>query len=173
MSKQIEDILNLPRLEDALKEAGIDPADVLDDEDLEEPDPEVEAVAEALKNSHELEKSLGDPEGTNEHTAEMDDVYKAAMRSHKDILDLGFNVEAKQAASMFAASAKFLELAMKASTNKTDARTNRIKLAMEQKRLAHELKQNQEDGVIEGEAPVTGQLADRNDMMAKLRKPKT
>lgn len=185
MSKQIESILNLPRLEDALRDAGIDMADVvqepdeeeidLDDVVEEEPsyeDPKLAKMANALQNTHSLERSLGDPEGTEEHTREMDHLYEAAMRGHKDVLDLGFNVEAKQAAGMFQASAKFLELAMKASTNKTEARMARIKLAMEKQKLAAELKQDRDEGVIEGEAPVPGQMADRNELMARMRKPK-
>jgi hypothetical protein len=180
MSKQIESILNLPRLEDALREAGVDPTDVVeDDEELPDEDapvdyedPKLAKMANALQNTHGLERNLSDAEGTEEHTKEMDVLYEAAMRSHKDILDLGFNVEAKQAAGMFQASAKFLELAMKASTNKTDARMARIKLAMEKQKLAYELKQHQDEGVIEGEAPVAGQLMDRNELMASRRKPK-
>lgn len=182
MSKQIESILNLPRLEDALRDAGIDMADVVQEEEIdlddiaeeEEPyeDPKLAKMANALQNTHSLERNLADPEGTDEHTREMDVLYEAAMRSHKDVLDLGFNVEAKQAAGMFQASAKFLELAMKASTNKTDARMARIKLAMEKQKLAAELKQDRDEGVIEGEAPVPGQMADRNELMARMRKPK-
>lgn len=165
MTKQIEDVLNLPRLEDALKEMGVD----VHADQVEVNDAEVEKFSRALENGHALEASLRDPDGTIEHAAEMDTIYDAAMRAHKDTLDVGFNVEAKHASSYLGPSATFLDLALKAANSKNDSRLKALKLRMEREKLDHDLKKNQEEGVIEGETPVPGKPMDRNELMKSIR----
>lgn len=92
------------------------------------------------------------------------------MRAHKDLLDLGFNIEPKHAgANAFTPAMKALEIALKASQSKTKAKMDRIRLIMEQDKHNKEMNQDVEDGEIidNGGSSIT---ANRNDLMDKIRK---
>jgi hypothetical protein len=163
MTKALEDELNLPRLEDALKAAQA--------ENPSEPNAEVEAVANKLANVSmtQVAKSQ-DITGVQEHEAEVNDLYAQAMKAHKDLLDLGFNIEPKHAgANAFTPAMKALEIALKASQSKAARKMERIKLAMEQEAHTKEMNSGVEDGeIIEGGG---GSItANRNDLMEKIRK---
>lgn len=177
MTKRIEDELNLPRLEDIIKEAEDDqptlpvepveesPEEVIDSED-------VSNVANALQNIKPSDLASTDPMGTVDHEMETNEIYDAAMRAYKDLLDLGFNIESKHAgANAFSPAAKMLEIALKASQSKATKKMERIKAIMEQELHDRELRKNEEDGVIEGDTSGGGSfLAHRNDLMNKIRK---
>lgn len=166
MTKAIEDELNLPRLEDALKALAEEQAP---EEAPEVPNAEVEAMANALQNVSPSSLPT-DLLGVKAHEEEADEIIELAMRAHKDLLDLGFNIEPKNAgANAFTPSAKFLEIALKASQSKKDAKMERIRAIMEQERHAKEMNAGVEDGEIidNGGASIT---ANRNDLMEKIRK---
>jgi hypothetical protein len=164
MTRRIEEILDLPSLESLLGEEAVSP----------ETDAMIESIATALEqNQAEIEKDLIDPDGSREHAREMDEIYAAAMTAHKDLLDMGFNMEPKNAGTIIEPSARYLELALKASQNKTDARMKSIKLKLEKEKQEHALKKFQEEGIIESESPVeddsNGTLKDRNALLKSLK----
>ena len=88
MTKQIEDELNLPRLEDALADARQELAGAVD----EATQAEVDRMADALRNLDPSSMIMKDEDGVETHEAEMNDVIDQAMKAHKEILDLAFNV---------------------------------------------------------------------------------
>lgn len=162
MTKAIEDELNLPRLEDALKELGLDESGSVENA-------EVSAVANALENVSPSSLRSTDPMGTEDHESEADSIMAMALKAHKDLLDLGFNIEPKNAgANAFSPSAKFLEIALKASQSKADRKMEKIKAIMEQEKHRKEMG----DGVEDGEIIDNGKtiVANRNDLMEKIRK---
>ena len=167
MTKALEDELNLPRLEDALKEL----AETQGDETSAPVNPQVEKMANALANASPMAIAAAtDPMGVQEHTMEADDVYDTAMKAHKDLMDLGFNVEPKHAgANAFTPALKALEIALKASQSKNKAKMDKIRLIMEQDKHAKEMGEGVEDGEIidNGGSSIT---ANRNDLMEKIRK---
>ena len=125
MTKALEDELNLPRLEDALKELA-----QAQGADSPIANAEVEKMANALAgvSPKDIERKL-DPTGVDSHVDEADDIYALAMKAHKDLLDLGFNVEVKHAgANAFAPAMKALEIALKASQSKSAREMERIRL---------------------------------------------
>ena len=167
MTKALEDELNLPRLEDALKEV----AESQDQESADLMNMEVETMANALANVDTKSiTGVVDPSGVQEHVAESDEIYDVAMRAHKDLMDLGFNIEPKNAGvNAFNPALKALEIALKASRSKTDKRMEEIRLIMEKDKHSREMNQDVEDGEIveNGGSTIT---ANRNDLMAKIRR---
>lgn len=166
MTKALEDELNLPRLEDALREL----AETQGEEVPTQASPEVEKMANALANASPtaIAKSA-DQAGVQEHQIEADEIYEHAMRAHKDLLDLGFNIEPKHAgANAFTPALKALEIALKASQSKANKKMERIRLIMEQEKHTKEMG----DGIEDGEIIDNGQTitANRNDLMDKIRK---
>ena len=172
MTKTIEDELGLPRLEDALRELGNMSEESGTLEQNEEINQEVEDIANALQNVSPSQIANRDSDGVEDHEAEANDIYEMAIRAHKDLLDLGFNIEPKNAgANAFMPSAKMLEIALKASQSKAQKKMERIRMVMEKERHDHELRKNMDEGVIDGETSPGGSIvANRNDLMEKIRK---
>jgi hypothetical protein len=165
MTKALEDELNLPRLEDALKELAEGQV-----EETPAVNAEVSQMANALANASPLALSAStDPTGVKEHTAETDEIYDVAMRAHKDLMDLGFNIEPKNAGpNAFTPALKALEIALKASRSKSERRMEEIRLIMEQDKHKRDMNDGVEDGeFIDNGSSIT---ANRNDLMAKIRK---
>lgn len=165
MTKAITDELGLPSLQDALKEVSEANGEVAPTENAE-----VQDMANALQavDPNALERA-DDPTGTQEHISEADEIYDNAMRAHKDLMDLGFNVEPKHAgANAFTPALKALEIALKASQSKNKSKMDRIRAVMEQEAHQRDMGRNVEDGeIIEGGG---GSItANRNDLMAKIR----
>lgn len=164
MTKRIEEVLDLPSLE-----SMIDNAMSPDDEKR------LNDIVNALENNEiDIDKHLLDPDGTREHAQEMDEIAEAAMTAHKDAIDMAFNMEPKNAGSIMEPAARFLELSMKAMQAKLDARMKGIELKMKREKLDHELRKNQEEGVVEGEEPITekGRMADRNALLKSMKDKK-
>jgi hypothetical protein len=162
MTKQIEDELGLPRLQDALAELAAQNGEL-------EANEEVEQMANALQHVSSSALKAEDPMGVTEHEIEADDIYKQAMKAHKDLFDLGFNIESKHAgANAFAPSAKMLEIALKASQSKALKKMEAIKLLMDKEAHEKDMGKNVEDGeIIDSGSSI---LANRNDIMDKIRK---
>lgn len=167
MTRALEDELNLPRLEDALRELAEGQAD----ETPTPANPEVEAMANALASTSPMAIARAqDIMGVQEHLDESDEIYDNAMKAHKDLMDLGFNIEPKNAGpNAFAPALKALEIALKASQSKKISKMERIRLVMEQDKHAKDMGEGVEDGEIidNGGSSIT---ANRNDLMEKIRK---
>lgn len=164
MTKAITDELGLPSLQEALKETAEQNAET------QPTDLEVEKMANALQNLDPKDLVVEDVIGVNDHTAETDDIYEMAVKAHKDLLDLGFNIEPKHAgANAFTPAMKALEIALKASQSKAARKMERIKLMMEKEAHEKEMNQDVEDGEII-ESGGQSIVANRNDLMAKIRK---
>lgn len=172
MTKQIEDELNLPRLEDALAEARQELENAVDEATALE----MAQMADALKNIDPSNLITKDEEGIDTHESEMNDVIDQAMKAHKEILDLAFNVEIKHAGSIFMPAARMLELAVTASKSKADQKLKFLKLKMDKEKLDADLQKDRLSGTIEGEvtdgaaAPTLSTIiADRNEVMRKIK----
>ena len=168
MTKSIEDELGLPRLEDALRDAQAASGEVTS------ANPEVANMANALQKVDPASLMQTDPMGVETHEMESNEIYSEAMRAYKDLLDMGFAIESKHAgANAFNPALKALELALKASQSKATKKMERIKLIMDKERHDVELRNNEEDGVIEADTSGGGGpsiKAFRGDLMAKIRK---
>ncbi len=161
MTRQIERTLNLPRLEDAIK----DFADEMPK--IHAANAKVDKMAAALEKVSPAVMEQRLEEGTEGHCREMDEVYKQALHAHKEMLDLGFNVESRHAGSIFEPAARFLEIAMNASKSKSEQKLKTLKVRMDRQRLDHELKTNTVDGTIESNDPNVF-VADRNELLKDL-----
>ena len=166
MTKRIEEVLDLPSLESMLGEEAISPEDQA----------KIDSITAALEANEldSIDKHLLDPDGTREHSEEMDQIIDCAMTAHKDAIDMAFNMEPKNAGSIMEPAARFLELSMKAMQSKLDARMKGIELKMKREKLDHELRKNQEEGVVEGETEVSekGQMVDRNALLKSMKEKK-
>jgi len=161
MTRQVERTLNLPRLEDALKEFSDQMPEI------DAANREVNQMANVLEKITPTSVDQKIEEGTDLHCREMDEVYKQALRAHKDMIDLGYNVESRHAGSVFEPAARFLEIAMNASKSKSEQKLKTLKLRMDRQKLDHDLNSDTINGTIDSNEP-GGFVADRNDLLKDL-----
>lgn len=161
MTREIEKTLNLPRLEDAIREFS---------ENIEQVDQvnaSVDAISNALERISPSDFVSTDQEGTDTHEKEMDEIYITALAAHKQIFDLAFNVENKLTGSILEPAARFLDVALTASKSKSEQKLKTLKLRMDRQKLDAELQKDVVDGTIDAVNPA-GFMADRNDLLKEL-----
>lgn len=163
MTDKLCDALNLPRLEDALKDIGVNPTAI------QEATKEVEDMANALERIAPSEMMFDDDSGIVEHEREMNEIYTQALKAHKELLDLGFNIEAKHAGTIFEPAARFLETALTASKSKNEQKLKALKIRMDREKLDADLKKNVQEGELQDEPDVHSVLANRNDLLRDLK----
>jgi galactitol-specific phosphotransferase system IIB component len=163
MIDPICDALNMRSLEDALKDSGVDP------KRAEESTKEIEEMANALEKITPSELLANDESGIKDHEKEMNEIYHQALKAHKELLDLGFNIEAKHAGTIFEPAARFLETAMNASKSKNDQKLKVLKLKMDREKLDNDLKKNVQEGELANTTEDPGFIADRNALLRDLR----
>jgi hypothetical protein len=154
MTRKIEEVLGLPSLESVLDQNKVD--EVLD------------AVEQSIGIPDDSDLYLVDPDSIKIHDQEMDTIHDAAIAAHKDMIDMGFNMEPKNAGSVFDPAARMLEIALKASQSKVDMRMKSYKAKIDREKLDNELEKNKTEGVIDGEVN-TGTLLDRNQLLASIK----
>lgn len=162
MTRQIERTLNLPKLEDAIKSF----TDKMPE--IEAENKKADKMAADLEKISPIHDQARMDEGTDVHCREMDDVYRQALRAHKEMLELGFNVESRHSGSIFEPAARFLEIAMTASKSKSEQKLKTIKLRMDREKLEFDI-----HGLNITEATIdpndsSSFVADRNDLLKDL-----
>lgn len=155
MTKRLEEVLNLPPNEEPIieptKEEGTPPPVISLQEKLEEFD----KIAAALPRV----KGLGDISD-----AELDGLAAKAEQAYDDLMDLGFNVEARYGSRIFEVATNMLNAAITAKTNKIDKKLKMVDLQL--KKLAIDKKAGKNDDAVEGEGYI---LTDRNSILEKLK----
>jgi hypothetical protein len=96
----------------------------------------------------------------------MDTYSSEAMKSYKELMDLGMNSEARHAGKMFEVASTMLKNAVEAKNAKADKKLRMIELQLKKQRVEQWDKRDpKRDEVIEGEGYVVG---DRNKLLDQL-----
>lgn len=162
MTRAFEETLNLPHLDDLLKDEGV----LARAGEVSEP----ETPSQGGSFDHTLqlaERTLEMVEG-KDHSEKMDTVYKDTLKHAQDIMDLGFNIDHARAARMFEVGATMYKVAVDAANAKRDAQLKAMKLAIDQQRLELD---KQQMGVAVQQTMETGTIMheDRNELIKRLR----
>jgi uncharacterized membrane protein len=104
-------------------------------------------------------KGLGDISDS-----ELDALAAKAEQAYDDLMDLGFNVEARYGSRIFEVATNMLNAAITAKTNKIDKKLKMVDLQL--KKLAIDKKAGKNDDAVEGEGYI---LTDRNSILEKLK----
>ena len=153
MTRKLEEILNIPPLEEKIipphESAIIPPID------LQEKLEEFDKIAAALPKV----KGLGDMADS-----ELDALASKAEQAYDDLMDLGMNVEARYGARMFEVAANMMNAAINAKSAKIDKKLKMVELQL--KKLAIDKKHGNENEEVEGEGYI---MTDRNSILEKLK----
>ena len=171
MTKKLEDILNLPNVQEAFKEV----------DKKEQARANRDQTKEVMKNvdpetSKNLQKSyaefdkiaaaLPQVKGLGELSdLELDKLAVESEESYKNLMDLGMNVDSRYSGRIFEVASNFLRNAIDAKSSKIDKKLKMVELQLKK----HKLDQSNKDGgpVEESDGFV---ISDRNELMKKLLK---
>ena len=121
-------------------------------------------VATALANAEEIEKEFDKIDHFDQHDEEMDELAGLAIQAHKDLQQLGMNVEVKHAGEIFSSSSAMLKIAVDAKNNKVDKKLKLLKLQLEKMRM-DKTSGSGDPNTLEG----TAVAIDRNELLKQLR----
>ena len=163
MTKKLEELLNLPDHQEALKSV----------------EKEIKAQATVVAKAEEIEQTMREFDKVSQalppvdglgHTAdkELDDLALKAEKAYDDLMDLGMNVETRYSARIFEVAGGMLRNALDAKIAKLDKKLKIVDLQLKKQKLDNDARG--EDG--NGQAiDVTGYVVtDRNSLIEKLKK---
>lgn len=166
MSKTIQEALNLPVLEDLIRQS--DTTEVSPSEDDELLEMETLVQGDIIIQVDEAEKK--------DYEQSVDEIHKEVFKHAKDLMDLGFNVDTRSAPKIFDAAANMFKLALESKNSKREAQFREARLMLDEKKLdlaKRTANSKDPNAVIENEAddrPVI--VEDRNELLRQLRDTK-
>lgn len=121
-------------------------------------------LQEALERAKELENQVSKIDGFEKHDDEMDDLAEMAINAHKDLQDLGMNVEIRHAGEIFSSSSQMLKIAVDAKNLKVEKKLRLLRLQLDKMRIDKMMKQEENDA-IDG----TATKLDRTELVRMLK----
>lgn len=159
MTKGIEDMLNLPRMEDALKETNEHPYINVDTIEF----PDVDAF---LQNNLEKDTDAVD------HENAMDRIFDETIKHANDLIEMAYNVDVPRARGIFEQANAMYSRAIDAKNSKRDAQLKLYKLMLDKKKIeVSRQKQLPVDPSLDNTAQTTDSIVveDRNTLIQMIR----
>jgi len=162
----ITDMLNLPSLEDVLKDKGVHVDKAQAPVDVDEPQ-----IANTIEKLNTLTSRMAMAEGTD-HSDSMDELYKEILGHARELMAYGFNIDQPRARGIFEVAASMYGHAMAAANTKREAQLKTMKLSLERKRV--DLEERRTNHVIGQQAATVDSnntiiVEDRNELIKRLR----
>lgn len=120
-------------------------------------------IKAALELAEQIDKQLSESRGRDVHDDEMDELAELAVQAHKDLQDLGMNVEIRHAGEIFSSSSQMLKIAVDAKNSKVDKKLKMLKLQLDKLKMDRAYKPATTD-TVEGKAT----MLDRNELLKQL-----
>jgi hypothetical protein len=154
MTKNIENMLNLPSLDDVVKERGVD---------IEQPNEE--KVEQTMASLKDLTNRMAIWEG-NDHAEAMDDLYTEIVGHARDLMSYGYNVDMPRQRGIFEIATMMYGHAINTKNSKRDAQLKALRLALDKKKLEMDEQRNGQAATIDNNNIV---VEDRNELIRKLK----
>ena len=154
MTKKLEELFELPQVDDKLNEEIIEGA-------------EIEIITqEAYSTLEKIENALPQIRGLEASDTEMDELASMATGSYKDLMDLGMQVDSRFASEIFNSASSMLGHAITAKTAKINKKLKMLDLQLKKASLDHKIneKVKEIDAIPSGE----GSLLDRNELLKSI-----
>ena len=144
---KLEDALDLPSMEE-------DPSSPAT----------VEEMTLALDRAEEISKEFDRVNCYDRHDQEMDELAGMAIQAHKDLQELGMNVEVRHAGEIFSSSSQMLKIAVDARNLKVEKKLKLMKLQLDKMRMDR-MSKSEESNTVDG----TAVALDRNELLKQLK----
>tara|TARA_B100000959_G_C14966285_1_gene617869 strand:- start:188 stop:712 length:525 start_codon:yes stop_codon:yes gene_type:complete len=168
MTKKLEETFNLPDIADLAPEDQLEEVHDPSGEVASAP-PEVIQTREALTLAHKIDNALPEVKDINTSDTDMDRYADKAEKAFEDLMDLGFNVEDRNAGHVFGAAQTMLKNAIEAKNAKADRKLRAIELQLKKLRLDQNDQKN--TGYVTNDViDVDYVISDRNSIINELTK---
>jgi hypothetical protein len=172
MTAGLEKFLNLPPLDEVLKERGID----LHAPKEEEPEPELpdqEDIQQAISSLRDISAKVALLEGTD-HSEDMDKLFEEIITHARDLISYGFNTDQRGARGIFEIASLMYGHALSAKNSKRDAQIKALKLALDRRKVdltERKLNHDMGNGQIATTDNNSGMIVveDRNELIKRIR----
>ena len=166
MTKKLEETFNLPDIAELAPEDQLDKVYDPSGEIASAP-PEVIQTRAALSLADKIDSALPEVKDINTSDTDMDRYADKAEKAFEDLMDLGFNVEDRNAGHVFSAAQTMLKNAIDAKNAKADRKLRAIELQLKKLRLdQNEKKDASYSEVIDADYVIS----DRNSLINELTK---
>jgi hypothetical protein len=166
MTKKLEETFNLPNISE-ISQNDIKDMQNNNFADGALPYPVFDKEKEALSLADKIDKALPAVKDINTSDEDMDRYADKAEKAFEDLMDLGFNVEDRNAGHIFASAQTMLKNAIEAKNSKSDRKLRAIELQLKKLRLdQNESKNASYEHVIDADHIVS----DRNSLINELTK---
>ena len=166
MTKKLEETFNLPNISE-ISQNDIKDMQTNNFADSTLPYPVFDKEKEALSLADKIDKALPAVKDINTSDEDMDRYADKAEKAFEDLMDLGFNVEDRNAGHIFASAQTMLKNAIEAKNSKSDRKLRAIELQLKKLRLdQNESKNASYEHVIDADHIVS----DRNSLISELTK---
>jgi len=158
MTKKLEELFELPQLDDTLNE------DIIQNKEMEI------ISQEAYSTLEKIENALPQIRGLEASDNEMDELAKMATGSYKDLMDLGMQVDSRFASEIFNSASSMLGHAITAKTAKINKKLKMLDLQLKKAALDHKITEKVKE--IEAVPAGEGALLDRNELLKSILESK-
>jgi hypothetical protein len=155
MTRKLEDLFELP------------PSDNKSESTVESTSEETRATIVAIDSAiDKIDSALPAVRDLDSSDKELDDIAAKATETFENLTDLGFNVDSRYAAELFAVAGTMLGHALTAKTTKLQKKLKVLDLQMKKMKLDADALKNSGDEPTE---TAHGQILSRNDLLEMLR----
>lgn len=158
ITKKLEELLNLPPIEEVEVEMPEEDPEHTKEQALEE----AAAVMTAMSASEKVDIALTTVTGLLEHDHEMDDIAKKAMSSYTDLCDLGQNVPDMHVGKIYEVASSMLKTAMEAKDAKVQKKLKMLDLQIKKMKIDNDVNPEAAGG------GTGGSEFDRNELLRHI-----
>lgn len=156
MNTRLESVFNLDPYQAEVEETT---------EETAEEQSALDLIANTVDDLDKIDAALPQVVGLEASEREMDDLAKMATEGYQQLMELGMNVETRQAAEIFTAASSLLGHALTAKKNKIEKKLKVIELQLKKKTL--DIRANDQSNTIPMVSG-TATVIDRNALIADI-----
>ena len=139
MTKKLEDFFNVDSIEpDRSETTNEDQLPLPVAEIVPMPDT-LTKIKDQLSVANKIDEALPQVRGLETEDRDLDDYAKEAMESYQKLMDLGFNVDDRNAGKIFEVASTMMNNAITAKTTKLDKKLKMVELQLKLARLQKDL----------------------------------
>jgi len=162
MTKKLEEVFGFPPIE----EANI--SDHTLPEVSEEIQQQLNVATATIDMANRVDIALPTVTDMAQAERELDKLANTAQEQSERLMDLGFNVDDRNAGKIFEVAAQLLKTAVDAKTAKIDKKLKMVELQLRKARMDREEKNSDTDNVLD--ATEGGLMGNRNDIVQAILK---
>ena len=165
MTKKLEELFNIPSMDDEPDTDLVEPDFDDESEEVIEVDTETEImeISEAMEISNRINTALAEVRGMEEHDGEMDEIAQKALDNFDQLMSLGMNLTDMAAGPVFSSATQMLKVALEARDSKVSRKLKQVDMMIKKANLDH-----RKDTASGSTQQVQPNVYDRNELLKML-----